>query len=64
VIERGVNGWVCEADDTAGLARLMREAGETVDRTDMATAVRASAERFGIDAMAARLVELYATLER
>lgn len=64
VIEHGVDGWVCEADDPAGLARLMREAGDAVDRADMAPAARACAERFGIDAMAARLVELYATLER
>ena len=64
VLERGRDGWVCEADDPAGLARLMREAGDAVDRSDMAPAARASAERFGIDAMAARLVELYATLER
>jgi UDP-glucose:(heptosyl)LPS alpha-1,3-glucosyltransferase len=62
VVERGVNGWVCEADDPPGLARLMREAGEAVDRADMAPAARASAERFGIDAMAARLVELYGAL--
>jgi UDP-glucose:(heptosyl)LPS alpha-1,3-glucosyltransferase len=64
VVERGVNGWVCEADDPSGLARLMREAGEAVDRADMAPAARASAERFGIDAMAARLVELYEGLQR
>ncbi|HEX7054642.1 MAG TPA: glycosyltransferase family 4 protein [Burkholderiales bacterium] len=64
VIERGVNGWVCEPDDPAGLARLMREAGAAVDRGDMAGAARASAERFGIDAMAARLVDLYASLTR
>jgi hypothetical protein len=30
----------------------------------MAPAARASAERFGIDAMAARLVELYEGLQR
>jgi UDP-glucose:(heptosyl)LPS alpha-1,3-glucosyltransferase len=62
VIEPGVNGWVCEPDDPAGLARLMREAGDAVDGADMAPGARASAERFGIDAMAGRLADLYKQL--
>jgi UDP-glucose:(heptosyl)LPS alpha-1,3-glucosyltransferase len=62
VIERGVNGWVCEPDDPVRLARLISEAGEAVDRADMAAAARASAERFGIDAMAEQLVNLYKKL--
>lgn len=62
VVEPGANGWVCEADDPAGLARLMQQAGEAIDRADMALAARASAERFGIDAMASRLADLYQIL--
>jgi UDP-glucose:(heptosyl)LPS alpha-1,3-glucosyltransferase len=62
VIEPGVNGWVCEPDDPAGLARRMREAGDAVDRADMAVGARASAERFGIDAMAGKLADLYRQL--
>src|SRR5437016_5000215 len=30
IIEPGVNGWVCEPDDVAGLARLMHEAGRSM----------------------------------
>ena len=63
VIEPGVNGWVCEPDDPPGLARLLRSAAEEAGRGGaMSAAARASAERFGIDAMARRLAELYATL--
>jgi UDP-glucose:(heptosyl)LPS alpha-1,3-glucosyltransferase len=61
IIEPGVNGWVCEAGDTAGLARLMQSAaskrGEALSR-----AARATAERYGIDAMAGSLVKLYSAL--
>ena len=62
VIERGVNGWVCEPDDVAGIARLMSEADRVSRAPGTAAAARASAERFGIDAMAAKLAELYAKL--
>ena len=58
VIEPGVNGWVCEPDDVAGLAALMQK----VDPERMGQAARATAERFGIDAMAKRLTELYGSL--
>lgn len=62
VIEPGVNGWICPPDDPAGIAGLMKTA-EAMTRTEaMSAAARKSAERFGIDAMAARLVELYASL--
>ena len=40
----------------------MREAGDAIARADMTAAARASAERFGIDAMAARLADLYREL--
>jgi UDP-glucose:(heptosyl)LPS alpha-1,3-glucosyltransferase len=62
VVEPGVNGWVCEASEPRSLAQRMREAGEAVDGRDMSAAARASAERFGIDAMAARLADLYREL--
>jgi UDP-glucose:(heptosyl)LPS alpha-1,3-glucosyltransferase len=62
IIESGANGWVCEPDDVAGIARLMRAADEAIRSEHMAAAARASAERFGIDAMAAKLTELYSTL--
>ena len=62
VIERGVNGWVCPPDDAAGLARLLRTADEATRSGRMGQAARASAERFGIDAMAQKLAQLYASL--
>jgi UDP-glucose:(heptosyl)LPS alpha-1,3-glucosyltransferase len=62
IIEQGANGWVCEPDDVAGIARLMQTADQAVRDGRAAPAARATAERFGIDAMAARLSELYATL--
>jgi UDP-glucose:(heptosyl)LPS alpha-1,3-glucosyltransferase len=62
IIERGVNGWVCEPDDAAGIAALMREADEAIRRRDLLPAARATAERFGIDAMAGRLAQLYERL--
>lgn len=62
VIESGVNGWVCEPDDPPGLARLMRTADEAVRAGAMSQAARSSVERFGIDAMARSLSELYASL--
>ena len=64
IIERGVNGWVCEPDDAQGLARLMHEAAATVRTQPAGQAARASAERLGMDAMAATLAGLYANLMR
>ena len=64
VVERGVNGWVCEPDDPAGIARLMRDADEAVRRGGLTQAARATAERYGMDHMAGRLAELYAGLKR
>lgn len=63
VVEPGVNGWVCEPDDVQGIARLLLEADRTVHDGRMGNAARATAERFGIDAMAKQLVELYASLK-
>jgi UDP-glucose:(heptosyl)LPS alpha-1,3-glucosyltransferase len=58
VIEHGVNGWVCKPDDIPGITRLMQEA---VGK-NLGAAARATAEKFGIDAMAQQLVGLYRTL--
>ena len=62
VIEEGSNGWICRPDDVAGIAALMRHAATAVRGPDMEHAARSTAERFGIDAMAAQLAELYASL--
>ena len=62
IIEHGVNGWVCRPDDARGLARVLLAAHEAISGERMASAARATAERFGIDAMAQRLAELYASL--
>ena len=62
VIEAGVNGWICQPDDAQGLARLMRAADQALRGEGMGRAARATAERFGIDATAQKLAELYASL--
>jgi UDP-glucose:(heptosyl)LPS alpha-1,3-glucosyltransferase len=62
IIESGSNGWICAPDDRAGLARLLGTADEAVRTERMAEAARKSAEPLGIDAMAAKLTELYASL--
>jgi UDP-glucose:(heptosyl)LPS alpha-1,3-glucosyltransferase len=64
IIEPGVNGWVCEPDDVAGLARLMREADRAMRSGSLPQAARATAERYGMDEMAGRLSALYANLAR
>jgi UDP-glucose:(heptosyl)LPS alpha-1,3-glucosyltransferase len=63
VIEPGMNGWVCEPDDVAGLARLMQEADRLVQDGRMGKAARATAERYGLEAMAGQLARLYESLK-
>ena len=64
VIEPGVNGWVCQPDDVAGIARLMKEADTAIRAgKPLGVAARATAERFGFDAMAQKLVEIYRKLQ-
>ena len=58
------NGWVCEAQDPAGLAALLAKAATSARDDKMLAATRASAEGFGIDAMARKLTALYAALGR
>jgi len=62
IIEPGVNGWLCEPDDPATLARLLRAADEAVRDAAVSNAARASVERFSLDAMAGRLSALYQRL--
>jgi UDP-glucose:(heptosyl)LPS alpha-1,3-glucosyltransferase len=62
IIESAVNGWICQPDDAPGIARLMREADLGLRTNDLQKAARATAERFGVDAMAAQLVSLYMRL--
>ena len=64
IIEHGVNGWVCEPNDAAGLARLLHEADRAMRSGHLAQAARDTAERYGMDEMAGRLTELYARLTR
>jgi UDP-glucose:(heptosyl)LPS alpha-1,3-glucosyltransferase len=62
VVTPGESGWVCEPDDIAGIARLMRIAHEAIGARDLTASARAAAEGLGIDAMAQKLTTLYASL--
>ena len=64
IVEAGVNGWVCDAADAADVARKMHLASTGVRGERMAQAARRTAEGYGIDAMAAKLTELYSSLLR
>jgi UDP-glucose:(heptosyl)LPS alpha-1,3-glucosyltransferase len=64
IIVPGVNGWVCEPDDVPRIASLMQEADRAVRTGDMPQAARATAERYGMDAMAGKLATLYERLAR
>ena len=64
IIEQGVNGWVCEPDDAAGIARLMHEADGAMRSGTLPLAARRTAERYGMDEMAGKLNALYASLAR
>ena len=62
VVTPGESGWVCEPDDVAGIARLMRTAHAAIGARDLTASARAAAEGLGIDAMAQKLTTLYASL--
>jgi UDP-glucose:(heptosyl)LPS alpha-1,3-glucosyltransferase len=62
VVREGENGWLCEPDDARALAALMRKAAAAAGNAAIGTAARATAEGFGIDAMAGRLADLYQAL--
>jgi UDP-glucose:(heptosyl)LPS alpha-1,3-glucosyltransferase len=65
-LQHGENGWICDPEDVPGLARLMREAagaGRGAGADDsLRAAARRTAEDFGIEDMARKLTDLYATL--
>ena len=63
IVESGRNGWVCDADAVGPLAALMVEAaGAALE--EMGACARASAEGFGLDAMAGQMIDLYERLLR
>jgi UDP-glucose:(heptosyl)LPS alpha-1,3-glucosyltransferase len=62
IVERGVNGWVCEPDDARGIALLMKEADAAIRLGRLPQGARTTAERFGLDEMAGRLAALYRKL--
>ena len=64
IVVHGVNGWVCEPDDAPGIARLMHEADRAIRAGELPAAARATAERYGMDAMAGNLAALYERLAR
>ncbi|HEY6865479.1 MAG TPA: glycosyltransferase family 4 protein, partial [Burkholderiales bacterium] len=55
------NGWVCDALDAVSLARFMGALDRTRART-MGERARATAEGYGLDAMAQKLLALYRAL--
>ena len=65
-VRTGENGWISEPEDVEGLARLMQSAASTLAEDDsgnaLRAAARATAENYGIDAMARKLNDLYAAL--
>ncbi len=61
IIEPGRNGWLCEADAPAPLSKLMVVAAEA-PRETIGAAARMTAEAFGIDSMADRMIGLYEKL--
>src|SRR5207237_6523060 len=48
IIEPGVNGWVCEPDDAASIARLMHEAVRPMRSGSLPPAARATSGRYGL----------------
>jgi UDP-glucose:(heptosyl)LPS alpha-1,3-glucosyltransferase len=62
IVEPGVNGWLCAPGDAPGLAKLLHEADRATRGERSSQAARATAERFPMTRMAARLVELYSAL--
>lgn len=64
VLRHGESGWICDPGDVEGLAKLMRGAAQAVGgaASALGAAARGAAESYGIDDMARKLTELYATL--
>ena len=64
IVVPDVNGWVCEPDDVPGIARALNEADRAIRSGDLPATARATAERYGMDAMAGNLAALYERLAR
>ena len=62
IIQPGANGWICEATDTDDVLRALRMAVAGAREARMTLGARASAEAYGLDAMAQKLAALYASL--
>ena len=62
IVRQGECGWICDPGDVGGLAQLMREAAQAAGRTSAADAARSASERYGIDDMTQKLIDLYAAL--
>jgi UDP-glucose:(heptosyl)LPS alpha-1,3-glucosyltransferase len=62
LIAEGVSGYVRDALDIDGIAQAMREAADPARNPGMRRAARAVAEPLTLDAMAAKLLALYASL--
>ncbi|MGH8704309.1 MAG: glycosyltransferase family 4 protein, partial [Burkholderiales bacterium] len=62
LVREGENGWTCEANDAGGLVRLLALAAAAAGSERMRAAARATAQEHGIEAMSARLVQLYGNL--
>jgi len=62
ILQQGESGWICDPDDTAGLAHLLQEAAHASGDNQRSGAARAAAEPYGSDARAGRLTELYSAL--
>jgi UDP-glucose:(heptosyl)LPS alpha-1,3-glucosyltransferase len=63
LVAEGENGYVCDALDIAVLTERMRSI-DPAAAMSMGRSARVSVSGFGLEAMAARLVALYAALER
>ena len=61
-VRHGDNGWICEPEDLAGLVRLMHAAARAATDDAARAAARSTAEGYGIDDMARKLIDLYGTL--
>ena len=64
LIDPGVNGWVCDSNDSAAIARHMRAAEAVMRRGGVEAAARATAERYSVDAMATQFLTLYQALTK
>jgi UDP-glucose:(heptosyl)LPS alpha-1,3-glucosyltransferase len=66
IVRHAENGWICEPGDVDGLAQLMHAAAHVAgdENRDAAAraAARGTAESYGIDDMASKLTQLYASL--